>query len=286
MTSTTKQMIGVGLRSPHYEAALSSDVLVDFVEVHAENFFADGGASLAVLDQAVARFPISLHATALGLGSKAGVVPKYVQKLKRLVERLDPFLVSDHAAHAWSMHNDVLQHAGDLLPLAFNEDSLSTLCENVENLQNSLKRPILVENISAYVAYSSSTMSEEDFLTALTQRTGCGILLDLNNLVVNATNNGITIPIEYVSQWIESIPQTVVGEIHLAGCTLPPEGELMIDDHSNHVSETVWQAYRLALKRFGATPTLIEWDSNLPSWESLVAEAQMARSISQEVLTS
>ena len=256
------------------------------MEVHAENFFADGGASLAVLDQAAARFPISLHATALGLGSKSGVVPQYVQKLNRLVERINPFLVSDHAAHAWSKHNDVLQHAGDLLPLPFNEDSLDSLCENVKNLQHQLKSPILVENISAYVAFSNNTMSETDFLTALTQRTGCGLLLDLNNLVVNATNSGATNPIAYVSQWIESIPLSIVGEIHLAGCAKPAEGELMIDDHSNHVSETVWQAYRLALKRFGTIPTLIEWDSNLPSWETLVAEAQIARSISQEVLAS
>lgn len=286
MNATTQQIIGVGLRSQHYEAALCSEVLVDFVEVHAENFFADGGASLAVLDQAAALFPISLHATALGLGSKSGVMPHYVHKLKRLVERTSPILVSDHAAHAWSMHNDVLHHAGDLLPLAFNEDSLNSLCENVEKLQNSLKRSILVENISAYVTYSSNTMSETDFLSALTQRTGCGILLDLNNLVVNATNIGFTKPIEYVSQWIESIPQKAVGEIHLAGCTQPLDGELMIDDHSNYVSEVVWHAYRLALKRFGATPTLIEWDSNLPNWETLVAEAQMARRISQEVLAS
>jgi uncharacterized protein len=286
MTSTTKQMIGVGLRSPHYEAALNSNALVDFVEVHAENFFADGGASLAVLDQAAARFPISLHATALGLGSKSGVAPQYVQKLNRLVERINPFLVSDHAAHAWSQHNEVLHHAGDLLPLAFNDDSLNSLCENVENLQHHIKSRILVENISAYVVFSNNTMSETDFLTALTQRTGCGLLLDLNNLAVNATNSGASNPIAYVSQWIESIPLSIVGEIHLAGCAQPAEGELMIDDHSNHVSETVWQAYRLALKRFGTIPTLIEWDSNLPSWETLVAEAQIARSISQEVLAS
>ncbi len=286
MKTVTQHMIGVGLRSPHYEAALNSDVLVDFVEVHAENFFADGGASIAVLDEAAARFPISLHATALGLGSKAGVAPQHVQKLKRLVERTNPILVSDHAAHGWTLHHDELQHAGDLLPLAFNEACLGALCENVDTLQNSLKRQMLVENISAYVAFSSSSMSETEFLTELTQRTGCGLLLDLNNLVVNATNSAIPNPIEYVSQWIASIPITVVGEIHLAGCTPPAEGELMIDDHSHPVSETVWQAYRLALKRFGAIPTLIEWDNDLPSWEALVAEAQIARSILQGVLTS
>lgn len=286
MKTSTKQMIGVGLRSPHYEAALSSDVLVDFVEVHAENFFADGGASIAVLDQAAARFPISLHATALGLGSKAGVALQHVKKLKRLVERTNPILVSDHAAHAWTLHHNVLHHAGDLLPLAFNEACLDALCENVETLQNSLKRQILVENISAYVASSSNTLSEADFLRALTQRTGCGLLLDLNNLVVNATNSAIQTPVEYVSQWIASIPSNVVSEIHLAGCTPPPEGELMIDDHSQPVSDIVWQAYRLAIKRFGAIPTLIEWDSNLPSWEALVAEAQIARRISHEVLAS
>jgi uncharacterized protein len=286
MKTSTHHMIGIGLRSPHYETALNSDVLVDFVEVHAENFFADGGASLAVLDQAAARFPISLHATAFGLGSKAGLAPKHVQKLKRLVERTNAILVSDHAAHAWTMHHEVLHHAGDLLPLAFNDACLDALCENVETLQNSLKRQILVENISAYVTFSSNSMPEADFLTALTQRTGCGLLLDLNNLVVNATNIGAISPIEYVSAWIESIPLTVVGEIHLAGCALPPEGELMIDDHSHHVSETVWQAYRLAIKRFGAIPTLIEWDSNLPSWETLVAEAKIARHLSQEILAS
>lgn len=286
MKTSTQHMIGVGLRSPHYEAALTEDALIDFVEVHAENFFADGGASIAVLDQAAARFPISLHATALGLGSKAGTASQHVQKLKRLVEHTNPFLVSDHAAHAWTLQHNLLHHAGDLLPLAFNEAGLDTLCENVEILQNTLKRQMLVENISAYVAFSSNSLSETEFLTALTQRTGCGLLLDLNNLVVNATNSAIPDPIAYVSQWIASIPSTVVGEIHLAGCTPPLKGELMIDDHSRPVSETVWQAYRLAIKRFGAIPTLIEWDSDLPSWEALVAEAQIARRISQEVLAS
>lgn len=286
MKTSMQHMIGVGLKSPHYEAALTEDALIDFVEVHAENFFADGGASIAVLDQAAARFPISLHATALGLGSKAGTGSQHVQKLQRLVERTNPFLVSDHAAQAWTLQHNLLHHAGDLLPLAFNEAGLDTLCENVEILQNTLKRQMLVENISAYVAFSSNSLSETEFLTALTQRTGCGLLLDLNNLVVNATNSAISNPIAYVSQWIASIPSTVVGEIHLAGCTPPLEGELMIDDHSHPVSEIVWQAYRLAIKRFGAIPTLIEWDSDLPSWEALVAEAQIARRISQEVLAS
>lgn len=278
--------IGVGLRSPHYEAAFSSEVLVDFVEVHAENFFAEGGASLAVLDQAAIRFPISLHATALGLGSHAGVALQHLQKLRRLVERINPMLISDHAAYAWSIWNNVLHHAGDLLPLEFNEVSLSTLCDNVDRLQNTLNRRILVENISSYVAFTSNTLPEQQFLTMLTQRTGCGLLLDLNNLAVNAINAGNTSPIEYIKKWIETIPKEVVGEIHLAGCSIPVDGELMIDDHSSRVSETVWEAYRLSLLRFGAIPTLIEWDTNLPNWEVLVDEVKTARTIAQEICPS
>lgn len=283
LNGQNKTLIGVGLRSPHYEAALRSEVLVDFVEVHAENFFADGGASLAVLDQAAMRFPISLHATALGLGSYAGVASLHVQKLRRLVERINPMLISDHAAHAWSIWNNALHHAGDLLPLEFNEASLSTICKNVDWLQNTLNRRILVENISTYVAFTSNTLPEQHFLTTLTQRTGCGLLLDLNNLAVNAINAGNTSPIDYIKEWIETIPKEVVGEIHLAGCSIPADGELMIDDHSNHVSGTVWEAYRLSLQHFGATPTLIEWDTDLPSWEVLLDEAKIARTIAQEV---
>ncbi|MGB2831935.1 MAG: DUF692 domain-containing protein [Methylotenera sp.] len=274
--------IGVGLRSVHYEVALSKRSDVDFLEIHAENFFVDGGVMLSVLDEAASRYPISLHATALGLGSAVGVPQHHVQKLKHLVDRINPLLVSDHAAHGWSAHNDVLHHSGDLLPIVFNEAGLLTLCRNVEQVQHSLNRRILVENISAYIALSNNTMTENNFLVELTKHTGCGLLLDLNNLVVNAMNAGILAPLDYVAEWIGAVPKDAVGEIHLSGCKPQPVGELIIDDHSREVSKVVWAAYRIAVQRFGSVPTLIEWDTDLPDWEVLMNQVSIARTISSQ----
>lgn len=276
--------IGVGLRHAHYSDALTQPKAIDFVEVHAENFFADGGAACAVLEEVKDLYSISLHATTLGLGSGRKIPEQPLEKLNRLIERVDPILVSDHACFTWSSLHDRPVHAGDLLPVAFNHSNLDIMVENVIQVQERLSRQILVENLSAYVTPPGATMPEAAFLSELCQRADCRLLLDLNNLVVNAVNTGIENPLASIASFIEQIPSQSVGEIHLAGCAKPLPGEPMIDDHSQPVPEIVWNAYRLALKRFGAVPTLIEWDTALPTWDFLTHEAVKARTIATEEL--
>lgn len=289
-------MIGVGLRHPHFEDAITQPQAIDFVEVHAENFFAAGGASRAILDQVGERYAISLHATTLGLGSAAGIPEQPLQKLQQLVQQTRPLLVSDHACFNWatlqqpatgatSSQLESLVHAGDLLPIVFNSDMLDIMVENTERVQNYLGRQLLVENLSAYITPEGSTLHEVDFLSALCQRTNCRLLLDLNNLVVNATNAGRADILNDISLYIKQIPAHLVGEIHLAGCTPARPGAPMIDDHSQPVADIVWQCYRVALSHFGAVPTLVEWDNNLPSWEDLCEQAYKARRIAKQVLT-
>jgi uncharacterized protein (UPF0276 family) len=281
----TDIMIGVGLRHGHYDDVLAHSKVIDFVEVHAENFFAAGGAAGALLEQVSENHPISLHATTLGLGSALGIPKQPVQNLKRLIERVSPVFVSDHACFAWSTLPNTSVHAGDLLPIAFNRDSLQVMVENVEHIQESIGRQLLVENLSAYLTPAGSNMDEVEFLVALCQRSGCRLLLDLNNLVVNATNAGVENSLNYVSEYLQCIPVGLVGEIHLAGCAPALPGFPMIDDHSQPVPEVVWDAYRVALHRFGSLPTLIEWDTDLPSWDVLTDEAVKARAIvTQELI--
>lgn len=277
-------MIGVGLRHGHYDDVLTHSKAIDFVEVHAENFFAAGGAAGALLEQVAEHCPISLHATTLGLGSALGIPKQPIQNLKRLIERVSPVLVSDHACFAWSTLPNSPVHAGDLLPIAFNRDSLQVMVENVELVQERIGRQLLVENLSAYLTPAGSNMDEVEFLVELCQRSGCRLLLDLNNLVVNATNAGLENSLDYVAEYLQRIPTELVGEIHLAGCAPALPGFPMIDDHSQPVPEVVWDAYRIALQRFGSLPTLIEWDTDLPSWEVLTGEAAKARAIVEQEL--
>jgi uncharacterized protein len=284
--------IGVGLRHGHYSAALTRPKAIDFIEVHAENFFADGGAANAVLDEVAQHYAVSLHATTLGLGSARGIPDQPLQKLQRLIERTQPMLVSDHACFTWSSLQGSPQttpvHAGDLLPIAFNEDSLNIMIENVQRVQNSISRQLLVENLSAYITPAGSTMPEVQFLTELCQRADCRLLLDLNNLVVNATNATPRASnddiLATVSAYIKQIPPHRVGEIHLAGCAPALPSAPMIDDHSQPVPQVVWDAYRVALQHIGAVPTLIEWDTALPSWDVLTDEVSKARTIATEEL--
>ena len=283
--------VGVGLRHVHYQDVLTAPADIDFVEVHAENFFASGGAALNILDQVAERYPVSLHGTAMGLGSVSGVPAQHMDALTALVERYSPVLVSEHAAFTWGHSDYSRHHAGDLLPIAFNEKTLGAMSENIIKLQSRLKRNILIENLSAYITPEGSTFSETDFLTALTARTGCKLLVDLNNLAVNTFNAGDKTPLKSITDWLQRIPKDAVGEIHLAGCTPVQAGDIMIDDHSQTVSALVWDAYRLALQRFGHTPTLVEWDTALPEWQVLLGEAAKARTIacdirhSQEAIT-
>lgn len=277
-------LVGVGLRHPHFSDALASVAPVDFVEVHSENYFAEGGATLAVLRDITQKYPVSLHSTALGLGSAGTIPAHYMQKLKSLINQVKPILVSDHASFSWGSWQQRPVHAGDLLPISFTEESLKTLAENVDQVQQFLGRQLLIENLSAYIQFDYNSMSETEFLVRLTELSGCGLLLDLNNILVNAHNQRLTEPLYYANQWLNQIPTHVVGEIHLAGHSSVAFGELAIDDHSHPVSSNGWQLYFCALKRFGAVPTLIEWDNELPAWDVLIDEVKKARIVADRVM--
>ncbi|MES2955990.1 MAG: DUF692 domain-containing protein [Pseudomonadota bacterium] len=274
--------IGIGWRHPHYAELLASRPPLDFLEVHSENFFADGGAALAVLQQARAIYPVSLHGVGLALGSAAGLDVWHLDQLARLVDRIDPVRVSDHACFARGAVNGKLVHAGDLLPIPFNDESLDVLCRNVQQVQERLKRPLMVENLSAYLTLVGSDRSEAEFLTALTRRTGCQLLVDVNNIYVNALNARMTgeqagDPVSACQAWLDQIPPGVVGEIHLAGhCVMD---DIVIDDHGSRVAADVWRLYAHAIKRFGAVPSLIEWDTAVPPLSVLLDEAQQARAL-------
>ncbi len=279
--------IGIGWRHAHYAPLLETRPALDFLEVHSENFFAAGGAALAVLQQARAIYPVSLHGVGLALGSAAGVDAWHLDQLARLVERIEPVRVSDHACFARGVLNGQTVHAGDLLPLAFNDESLDVLCRNVQQVQERLKRPLLVENLSAYITLAGSDRSETDFLATLAQRTGCQLLVDVNNIYVNALNacragdaaGEATEPVRACERWLDALPAAVVGELHLAGhCVMD---DIVIDDHGSRVAVEVWQLYAHALARFGAVPSLVEWDTGLPPLSVLLGEAEQARALAQ-----
>lgn len=292
-TTPKLPLIGVGLRYEHYNEALSAPANIDFIEIHAENFFAEGGASYHLLNNIKQHYSVSLHATSLGLGSALPAPIKQIKQLGSLIDRCQPLLVSDHACFSWADINDMNVHSGDLLPIPFNDESLNVMASNVLRAQKFLGCSILVENLSAYMQLPGSTYTESEFLVKLSEITGCKLLIDLNNLVVNATNHALLTTsgekpnvVEYAKQWLANIPINVVGEFHLAGCTPVAENKLMIDDHSQPVSIDTWEIYHFALKRFGTVPTLIEWDENLPSWSNLIAEANKARDIAKGVFGS
>jgi uncharacterized protein (UPF0276 family) len=277
MTPPSSPCIGIGLRHPHYAAVFEQRPDVDFLEVHAENFFAAGGAVAQVLDQAAELYPMSLHGVGLSLGSASGIDDWHMQQLKYLVDRIAPMLVSDHACFGRARLGNSAAHANDLLPIRHTASSLDVLCANVNKVQDTLKRRIAVENISAYVRWNEADYSEANFLNALTQRTGCGVLMDLNNIYVNALNDSALKPTALAScmDWLDSIRAESVMEIHLAGFT--PSDTLVIDDHATPVHEPVWQLYQYALKKMGNIPTLIEWDLELPELSVLLGEAAIAR---------
>jgi uncharacterized protein len=266
---------GIGLRQPHYAAAIENAPALAFVEVHSENFFADGGAALQVLHAARERWPVSLHGVGLALGSAAGVDPAHLEHLARLAGRIDPVRVSDHAsfARAPRTQGGPLVHANDLLPVAFTDASLAIMATNVQRVQDRLKRPLLVENLSAYLHWADDRIAEPEFFNALARRTGCGLLLDVNNLVVNALNEGGD-AVAQACRWIDAVDPAIVGEIHLAGHDA--RGDIVIDDHGCRVQPPVWRAFRHAVARLGPRPTLIEWDTDLPELAVLLDEAALA----------
>lgn len=282
--STPLPALGIGWRHPHYAALLEQQPALDFIEVHSENFFAPGGAALAVLREGREHYPVSLHGVGLSLGSAAGIDPWHLDQLARLVQTIAPVRVSDHASFARGPG----EHANDLLPVPLTHAALDALCANVAQVQDRLRRPIAVENLSAYVQWRHADMDEPAFLNTLAQRTGCQLLVDVNNLYVNALNAQLRgaagDPLDHARHWLDAIAPGHVAELHLAGhvhC-----GDIVIDDHGSRVVEAVWALYRHALQRFGAVPTLIEWDTDVPALEVLLDEAARARAVARQTLTT
>ncbi|MDR7299358.1 uncharacterized protein (UPF0276 family) [Pelomonas aquatica] len=269
--------VGIGWRQPHYEALLARRPDLGFIEVHSENFFADGGATLAVLEAGREAYAVSLHGVGLGLGSATGLDPWHLDRLARLVERVQPQWVSDHACFARVGSG---LHVADLLPIPFNDESLALMAKHVGTVQQRLGRRMLVENISAYVGWDGDTLAEPEFFNLLTQRSGCGLLLDVNNLFVNARNAGLA-PDEAAREamrWVDAIRPGSVGEIHLAGHCELADG-LVIDDHGSRVRDEVWRVYAHAIERLGPVPTLIEWDAAVPELDVLLGECERARAL-------
>lgn len=261
---------GIGLRQPHYREVFERLPALAFLEVHSENFFLDGGASMHALERARAAYPISLHGVGLSLGSADELAERHLGKLKRLAERVEPALVSEHLC--WGSIGGL--HLNDLLPLPHTARALALLAERVDHVQSTLKRRLLVENLSAYVEFRDSEMTETAFLAELARRTGCGLLLDVNNLYVNAVNFGF----DPVARLAELDGASIV-QMHLAGHTVVDD--CLIDTHGAVVSDPVWSLYEEACRRFGPRPTLIEWDTDLPALDVLLSQAAQADAVAR-----
>ena len=259
---------GIGLRAPHYEQLLERRPPLSFLEVHSENYFADGGPALAWLERFRADYPISLHGVGLSLGSTDPLDREHLSRLRRLVDRFEPCLVSEHVC--WSSVGG--RHLNELLPLPYTEESLAHVSDRVAQVQERLGRKILIENISAYLQFASSTIPEGEFVAELARRSGCGVLLDVNNAWVNAVNHGTD-----AGRFLDAIEPHTVGEIHLAGFEATDDG--LIDTHGAPVSAQVWALYAETIRRLGPRPTLIEWDTNIPALEVLLGEAAKADAI-------
>ena len=261
---------GIGLRSAHHEALIRERPAVGWIEVHTENYFHDGGPHLAALERAREAYPLSLHGVGMGLGSADPLDRAHVARVARAIERFEPALVSEHAC--WGSHDG--EHFNDLLPLPYTEEAVAHLADRIAQVQDLLGRQILVENLSCYLSYSSSRLTEWEFLAAVVERSGCGLLLDVNNAYVNSVNVGLD-----ANAFIEGLPAGAVQEIHLAGHTRRQVGErtILLDDHGSRVPEAVWHLYEHAVRRFGPVPTLIEWDTHLPDLSVLADEAARAQ---------
>jgi uncharacterized protein (UPF0276 family) len=277
-----RAQVGVGWRAPHQQALLGQPVDLGFVEVHSENYLASGSGAQALLLRAREQVAVSLHGVGLSLGSAMGLDAAHLERLAQLVERVQPCRVSDHAAFSRVAlplgpgGTRTVVHGCELLPISFSATSLAVMERHVQQVQERLRRPLLVENISAYLQRDAAGRSEPEFFNQLAQRTGCGLLLDLNNLMVNALNQGSRQPLADACAWVDQINPGIVGEIHLAGYADPEPGALVIDDHGSPVRDSVWQLYHHALRRLGRVPTLVEWDTALPTWEVLVGQAHQA----------
>jgi uncharacterized protein (UPF0276 family) len=259
---------GIGLRSHHFREILDAPPPVAWMETHPENYFGDGGASLRVLEQIRSRYPLSFHGVGLSLGSTDPIDHTHLRKLNVLIDRFEPAFVSEHLS--WSSVDG--RCFNDLLPLPYTSESLGHVCARIDEVQTVLKRPLLIENITRYLTWQDSTIPEGAFMAEAARTTGCGILLDLNNVYVNAVNFGLD-PLEFLS----AIPVHAVWEMHLAG--FDRFGRTLIDTHGQPVCPEVWSLYQWAIHHFGPRPTLIEWDANLPPLSVLVEHATQADAV-------
>ncbi|WP_033923980.1 MNIO family bufferin maturase [Sphingomonas sp. 35-24ZXX] len=258
---------GLGMRSPHYPAYLSGEAPVDFVEIISENFMGAGGRPLYTLDKVRERYPVAMHGVSMSIGSADGLKGDYLARLKQLADRIDPLWVSDHLC--WTGIDGFNAH--DLLPLPYTAEALDMAAANIALAQDLLERPLLIENPSSYISFADDVMPEWAFLAELAERTGCYLLLDINNIHVSATNHGFD-----AMTYIDAIPVSRVRQIHLAGHSAGRDG-LLIDTHDHPVPDPVWALYAKAIRRFGDVAVMIERDDDIPPLEELIAELDIAR---------
>ena len=263
---------GLGLRPQHYDALLSADDrAVDWLEIVSENYLVEGGRPLAMLDRIGERWPLAMHGVALNIGGSDPLDADYLRALSKLAKRVRPALISDHLC--WTRHDGVQLH--DLLPLPCNEDSLRHVATRVHEVQDALGTQLVLENVSSYLRFADDTLGEADFLAALAAETGCGLLLDVNNVYVNAHNHGID-----ARAYLDALPRHAVKQVHLAGHSADALGSgLLIDTHDAPVCDAVWALYAHARGRFGDVPTMIERDDRIPPLAELLEELAIARGI-------
>jgi uncharacterized protein (UPF0276 family) len=264
---------GVGFKSRHFDALMADPGPVAWIEIHAENYMGAGGRPLAQLRALADRFPVSVHGVGLSIGGEEPLDPGHLDRLRYLLDWLQPVSFSEHLA--WSTHDGA--YLNDLLPLPYTQATLARVADHIDTVQDRLGRRMLLENPSSYLAFAESEMSETDFLAEVVRRTGCGLLLDINNVFVSATNLA-TDPRAYLS----AIPMAAVGEVHLGGHDAQDDGAgapLLIDSHGAPVADPVWTLYAAAMAAMGPRPTLIEWDTDVPDWPVLRDEAARAAAI-------
>ena len=260
---------GLGLRREHYPDFLSGEAAVDFVEVISENFMVDGGRPLAVLEQVRAHYPVILHGVSLSVGSAHGVDTDYLARLRTLADRIEPLWVSDHLC--WTRTSAHNSH--DLLPLPYTREALDVVCDNIGRAQDALGRTILLENPSSYLTFPEDEMAEWEFIAAMAQRTGCALLLDVNNVHVSSRNHGFD-----ADAYIAALPHDRVRQVHLAGHT---PGEIVIDTHDRAVCDDVWALYQRTMRLLGPVATMIERDDAIPPLAELLVELDQARALDE-----
>ncbi len=266
-------LAGTSFKPQHLAAILDGGRQRGFFEVHAENYMGAGGPPHRALEAVRRDYPLSLHGVCMSIGGPQPLDKAHLARFRGLVERYEPALVSEHLA--WSTHDTT--YFNDLLPLPYTEATLARVCDHIDQVQDAIWRPLLLENPSTYLAFEESTMSETEFMRRVAERTGCGLLLDINNVFVSATNHGFS-ALEYLSDF----PLSRVGEIHLAGHAKQEDDEgdlLLIDSHDGPVADAVWKLFQIVIAQCGPVPTLIEWDSQIPDWPVLKAEAAAAQEI-------